>query len=899
MSLKRQVAKLRALLAGRKPTDDLGEEIRAHLEMEEQENLESGMSPEEAHYAALRRFGNVTLAQERSREMWGWNWAETLWQDIRYGLRQLRRSPGFTVVAVLTLALGIGANTAIFSLIDVVLLRPLRVEKPDELVQVYRYDPQWNTFAGHSLTNPLWEQLRDQQDVFRGVFAWGDERFDLARGGTVHLANGIWVSGGLFDVLGLRPAAGRLIAAYDDRRGCPALAVLSYGFWQEHYGGAASAIGSTLSLSNQPFEVIGVAPPHFYGMEVGEKFDVAAPICATALFDGKRSWLDDRSTWWLWAAGRVKPGISGAQLTARLKVLSPSILNAALPQDWSPQNQRDFLKATIVAVPAATGISELRGQFKEPLDILMAIVGLVLLIACANIAGLMFARAATRHKEVAMRQALGASRTRLIRQLLTECLLLSSAGAVLGIFFARWGSALLVRYISTARDRVFLDLSSDGRVLGFTAAIAILTGILFGLLPAFRSTRLSLISAMKSREESEPRGRFRSRQWIVASQVALSLVLLVAAGLLLRSFTKLATLDLGFDRNNVLLVGADLEAAKVPPDQKLATYDAIENRLRAIPGVVAAGRSVETPISGSRSGGEIRTDWSKALSGDEAQIWYNYVSPGFFGALRMPLVAGRGFDDRDRRTAPAVAIVNQTLARRFFPNLNPVGRSFRLDNVSGQPGPPIEVVGLIRDSKYGSVRENAPATAYFPAAQIRSSEGETFEIRTALPISAVATAVQAAFAGVNKGISLEIKMLAEQVDDSLAPQRLLAVLSVFFGGLALLLAMIGLYGTFSYLVTQRQKEFGVRMALGAGPRSILRLVMRDLVLVLAAGLAAGSCVSLATTRVLQGMLFGLGPRDTVTLFAAAGLLTAVALVAGYLPARRATKVDPMVALRDE
>jgi len=580
-------------------------------------------------------------------------------------------------------------------------------------------------------------------------------------------------------------------------------------------------------------------------------------------------------------------------------VLSPGILTAALPQDWSPQDQQDFLKTTIAAVPAATGISELRGQFKEPLDILMAIVGLVLLIACANIASLMFARSLARQKEVAMRQALGASRARLIRQLLTECVLLSSAGAVLGIFFAGWGSALLVRYISTARDPVFLDLSSDGRVLGFTAAIAILTGILFGLLPAFRSTRLSLISAMKSRGETEPHGRFGSRQWIVASQVALSLVLLVAAGLLLRSFTKMATLDLGFDRNNVLLVSADLEAAKVPPDQMLATYEAIENRLRAIPGVVAAGRAVETPISGSRSGGSIRTEWSKAFSRGEAQILYNYVSPGYFEALRMPLMAGRAFDARDRKTAPAVAIVNQTLARRFFPNMNPVGRIFRLDEASGQPGPPIEVIGLIRDSKYGSVRENTPAIAFFPAAQIRSEEGETFEIRTALPASAVATAIQAAFADVNRGISLDIKTLSRQVDDSLAPERLLALLSVFFGGLALLLAMIGLYGTFSYLVTQRQKEFGVRMALGAEPASILWLVMRELVGVLAAGLVAGGCVSLAATRVLQGILVGLGPRDAATLLAAAAVLSAVALVAGYLPAYRATKFDPMVALRDE
>jgi predicted permease len=899
VSWRLQLAKLGALFRRRKPADDLEEEIRSHLAMEEQENLEAGMPPEEAHYAAMRRFGNLTLAQERSREMWGWNSIETLWQDLCYGTRQLRRSPGFTTVAILTLALGIGANTAIFSLIDAVLLRPLRIPNPSDLVQVYRYDPEWNTFAGRSLTNPLWEQLRDQQDVLQSVFAWGDARFDLARGGAAHRVNGIWVSGGFFDTLGLRPAAGRLITASDDRRGCPAVAALSYGFWQEHYGGAASAIGSTLSLDDHTFEVIGVAPAGFYGMEVGEKFDVAAPICATALFADKKAWLDDRSSWWLWAAGRVKPGISRAQLTARLKVLSPSILAAALPQDWSSEEQRAFLQTTMVAVPAANGISELRGQFKAPLDILMAIVGLVLLIACANLASLMSARAVTRQKEVAVRQALGASRTRLIRQLLTECVLLSTAGAVVAIFFARWGSALLVRYISTGRERVFLDLSLDSCVLGFTAAIAVLTAILFGVLPAFRSTRLPLISAMKSRAETEPHGRFRLRKWIIASQVALSLVLLVSAGLLLRSFNKLTTLDLGFDRHNVLLVGVDLEVAKVPPDKMLATYEAIEGRLRAIPGVAAVGRSVETPVSGSRSGGLIRTDWSKALTGDEGQIWYNYASPGYFEALRMRFVAGRAFDDRDHNDAPAVAIVNQALARKFFPKLNPIGRTFWLENVSGQPGPPIEVVGVVQDSKYVSVRESPLPTAFFPAAQIHSREAQTFELRTALPPSAVVAAVGAAVAGVNRAISLDFHTLAEQVDESLAPEWLLALLSVFFGALALLLAMIGLYGTLSYLVSQRQTEFGVRMALGAEPGSILRLVLLDLMVVLAGGLAAGSCISLAATRVLQGMLFGLGARDAATMVGAAALLSAVALVAGYLPARRATKVDPMVALRHE
>jgi predicted permease len=678
--------------------------------------------------------------------------------------------------------------------------------------------------------------------------------------------------------------------------------VLSYGFWRDHYGGAPSAIGSTLLLSTHPVEVIGVAPPGFYGMDVGSKFDVAVPICAAAIFDGKESRLDHRSWWWLTVVGRTKLGVSLSQLTTRLAVLSPQIFTSALPQNWPPDMQRTFVKRSLVTVPAATGISFLRRQFDQSLQILMAVVGLVLLIACANIASLMLARAAARQKEIALRQALGASRTRLIRQLLTECVLLSSAGALAGILFARWGTTLLVRYISTAKNAVFLDLSLDGRVLGFTATVAVLTGLMFGVLPAIRCTRVSLPSAMKGSQalESERPARFRTRQWIVASQVALSLVLLVAAGLLLRSFAKLARLDIGFDRNNVLLVHTDLATAKVPPDQQFAAYEALEVRLRALPGVVSVGRSVMTPISGGAWNSIIHTEWSKAVTGDDTLAWLNYVSPGYFDTLRMPLLTGRNFNSGDTKTAPTVAVVNQTLAHRFFPNLNPVGKTFRIDEVGGQPGPPIEVVGIIKDSKYESVREDTLPTAFFPATQVPGDvDQENFELRTAIRPSALLSAVQAAVAGVNKQIPLEFHTLAEQVNDSMVHERLLALLSGFFGALALLLAMVGLYGTLSYLVTQRQTEFGIRMALGAQRGSILRLVMREVIAVLAGGVVVGVCISLAATRLLQQMLFGLGARDAVTIIGAVGVLSVVALFAAYLPARRATKVDPMVALRHE
>jgi putative ABC transport system permease protein len=885
----------------RKPSD-FAAEIEAHLELETEQLKAQGLSEEEARRVARRAFGNVTRAQERFYESGRWLWWDHLVQDLRFGLRTLRKNPGFTAVAVLTLALGIGANTAIFSLIDTVMLRMLPVAKPEELMQARIRDPRRPGESNPKFTNVIWEQVRDRQDVFSGVFAWGDNSFDLAQGGAVHYARGLWVSGDFFKTLELRPAAGRLIATSGDRRGCAGAAVLSYGFWQEHYGGAPSAVGSTLSLSTHPLEVVGVAPRGFYGMDVGRNFDVAIPICAAALFDGKDSRLDNRSYWWLSVVGRTKPGVSLSKLAARLGVLSPQVFTAALPQDWPPDWQKNFLQGVLVTTPAATGTSSLREKFDRPLQILMAVVGLVLLIACANIASLMLARAAARQKVLAVRQALGASRFRLIRQLLTECILLSSAGALVGILFARWGTVLLVRFISPARNAVFLDLSLDSRVLGFTAAIAVFTSVLFGLLPALRATRVSLTSAMKGSQaiESQRRARFRTRHWIVASQVALSLVLLVAAGLFLRSFAKLATLDIGFDRNNVLMVGANLKTAKVPPDLQLSTYEAIESRLRALPGVVSAGRSVMTPVSGQGWNGPLQTEWSGSLAGRASYAWFNFVSPGFFGTLRMTLLAGRNFNGGDTKTAPPVAIVNQTLAQRFFPHLDPIGRTFRIGENGTKPGPPIEVVGLIRDSKYRSAREEDSPIVFFPATQIpEDGEAETFELRTGIRPSALVAAVQAAVAGVNKQIPLEFYTLAEQVDDSMIQERLLALLSGFFGALALLLAMVGLYGTLSYLVAQRQTEFGIRMALGAEPGSILRLVMRNVISVLAVGVLAGIGISLVATRLLQQLLFGLAPRDTVTMIAAVTVLSVVALIAGYFPARRAMKVDPMVTLRNE
>jgi putative ABC transport system permease protein len=888
---------LRSLFGKRRVEAELDEELRDFLETTAAEKMKSGMTREQALRTARIEMGGVEMVKDEVREA-GWeHWFETLWQDLRYGLRMMRRTPVITAMALLSLALGIGANTAIFSLFDAVILRMLPVQRPQELAQIVSMPNGNPTF-----TNPLWEEIRDRQDVFSGIFAWAVNRFDLTQGGEAHNVSGLYVSGDYFAALGVRPVAGRLIAVADDHRGCSGGVVLSYGFWQEHYGGAQGAVESTLVLNNHPFPVLGVSAPGFSGMDVGQNFDVALPVCAEATIEGKNSALDHRSSWWFNIVGRRKPGISIDQATARLRVLSPTILAAKAPTNWPPAQLQKFLQRTLLAQPAETGQSRLRRRYAEPLQLLMAVVGLVLLIACANIASLMLARAGARRKEIAVRLAIGASRARLMRQLLTECILLSSAGALLGIFFARWGSALLVRYLSTSRNTVFLDLSPDWRVLAFITGLAVLTGLLVGILPALRSTRMSLTAAMKDPHAGDAEGhaRFRPGRWIVSTQVAVSLVLLVIAVLFLRSFTNLLTLDAGFDRNNVLLIGANIHNANVPATQRLALYQEILGRLASLPGVTSASQSTVTPISGATWDNFLYIEGGGGPTGDDADAHLNYVSPGYFATFATPILRGRNFDDRDAADAPLVAVVNQTLVKRFFSQNDPLGKYVWVEPEQGEKPLLIRVVGVVKDAKYESLRDDIPPTAYFPITQLkRLGEDTSFEVRTAARPSSVARTAESAITGVNKSISLGFRTLSQQVGDSLVQERLLATLSGFFGALALLLSMIGLYGVLSYTVTQRQKEIGIRMALGAAPNSILRLVLGDVARVLAVGLLCGTIIALTTARFVQKMLFGLEPRDATTLALAIGVLAGVALFAGYLPARRASRLDPMAVLREE
>ena len=875
---------------------ELEREIAAHLAERTDDLIAAGMSDREAAEEARRRFGNRTLHRERAHDVDAMLWLEALVADTRYAIRALRASPAFTLVAVLSLGLGIGANTAIFSLTNAVALRSLPVAHPEQLLLV-----TMGGDGGEYFTNPLWEQIRTLQNVFPAALAYSGSEFNLANGGEVRIASGNWVSGGFFAALGVRPAAGRLLQPGDDVRGCPAVVAVSDGFAQREFGGDSRAVGRMVSLDGQPFEVVGVVDPGFLGMEVGRREDIYAPICAQVLTTHQPNVLDARSRWYLNIIGRPGPGVTVAQARARLAAAASQVFSATVPANWSADNQREYLKTKLDVRPAAAGLSELRKTYRQALLILMVVVGIVLLIACANIANLLLARAATRQREIAIRLAIGASRWRLIRQLLTESLLLSLSGALLGVVFARWASRLLVGFLSVNGRTVWLDLSLDGRVLGFTIGVATVTGILFGLAPAWRAAHVDPQAAMKSSGRGIVAGDVRHRlgKALVVGQVALSLALVAAAGLLLGSFHKLTTLDPGFRRDGVVLVQMNFGRAGFKGRQLVTVPTEMLRRVRDLAGVTAASASMITPIGHMGWNDVVLAPGFVPTRMRDSLANFNQVTDGYFTTLGTTLIAGRDITADDVAQARSVAVINETFAKRVFGSASPLGRAFRTP-IGDSTSPPRLIVGVVRDAKYQRLDEVTPATAYFPLGVADGPNSVVnFEIRTGGSPAAIVRQVKSLAATVSPAVSLDITTLSTQVSESLTRPRLLAVLSGFFGALALLLAVIGLYGTMSYNVAQRRNEIGIRMALGAGNPRVLRMVIGEAARMVGLGIAAGALLALVSTRLVASFLFGVTPTDPTTLAVAALVLAMIALAAAAVPAWRAARLDPMKALRED
>jgi len=881
--------------------DERARELEAHLEIETADNIGRGMAPKEAREAARRKLGNVTRVREDIYLINSIGVVDGAWRDLRYGARLLRLNPGFAIVAILSLALGVGANAAIFQLLDAVRLRALPVTHPEQLVEVRipGNDSRTGAVMGRHpvLTNMLWERLRDRQQAFSGVFAWGSTGFELSAGGESREAEGLWVSGDYFRTLDVQPAIGRLLVADDDRRGCAAPpAVISYGFWQREYGGSRSAVGRAISLDGHSYDIVGVTPPSFFGVEVGRSFDIAVPLCAEPYSRSPRSSLDRKDGWFLAAIGRLKSDWPAEKATAHLKTLAPDMFRETLP-NYSPEDTRQYLASTLAAFPAQTGLSNLRSDYESPLWLLLATTVLVLLIACANLANLMLARATAREREIAVRLALGASRGRIVRQLTAESLLIAAAGSAAGAVLAQWLSRLLVASLTTEDDRVFVALAGDWRVFSFIALLAAGTCLIFGVMPAVRATATSPGAAMKagSRGMSDSRERFGLRRMLVVAQVALSLVLLVGALLFAGSLRNIVTINAGFKHDAILVATIDFRRAGLADANITLTHAQLLERLRRQPPVQDAAQARVIPVSGNFSNRRIVIDGVER----KEDVNRNAVSDRYFSTMQTAMLAGRDFDALDAATAVKVAVVTESFARVFYGGQNPVGRTFQVAEAPGQPRPIYEIVGLARDSKYGDLRESFEPLMFVPAAQDdQVALTQRLVIRTA-DVANTTAAMTAIVRTMNPSIVVTYRTMQAQVRDSLLRERLMATLSGCFGGLAAIIAMIGLYGVMSYFVVRRRNEIGIRIALGADRREVVRMVMREAATLVAAGLTVGTIAALLAARTASSLLFGVKPYDPITLATAIAGLTIVATLASYVPAWRASRLEPTVALRED
>jgi predicted permease len=886
---------------GRAREHDLERELQSDLELEAMEQRESGLSAEEARYAAKRALGNATLIKEVTREMWGATSMERLIQDLRYAIRVLLRSPGFSLVAILSLALGIGANTAIFSLMNAIMLKMLPLKDPARLFLI-SHSGSGN--ISESSNFPLYVNIRDHNAVFSDLCAVNLIQWRVESAGATEITLGQVVTGNYYSVLGVNAIVGRTLTPDDERvvKGSP-VAVISHSFWRRRFGLDPAVLGKTLKISGIPFTVVGVTPPEFFGLQPGHIADVTVPMSMHDVVGGGASLDNSQGLWALPMIGRLKPGVSPQEARANLDVMFQQFMSDRSMAFIAARRQQIWQRVELT--PAGNGLPQLRRQFSLPLRVLMGMVGLVLLIACANIANLLLSRAAARQKEIAVRLAIGAGRMRVVRQLLTESVVLAAIGGGLGLCFAWWGSNFLLAFLPHERIPLALRVVPDAQILLFTASLSLVTGILFGLVPALRATRIDLSPALKAAARGLMGGRssFVLAKGLVVAQVALSLLLLTGAGLFVGTLKNLKSVDAGYSRANILLFGIDTYGTPYAGRSAEAVarlnilYAEILGGLQATPGVSSASVSAESPISGEGNSRPVNVPGFVPRSRDDLAVKLNWVGTRYFDTMGIPLLMGRDFTAADEHNSRKVAVVSESMASFYFPGQNPLGKRF---DVGLKPaGGQIEIVGVVRNLKFYDLRGEAARVVFVPYFQ-DAPRGMTFAVRTTAPPETLLSAIPSRVRSIASDVPVtQVRTLKTQIDDALVQERLIAALSGFFGSLAIVLASIGLYGVMAHTVRRRTAEIGIRMALGARAADVVWMVARETLLMVLAGIAIGLPATMALTHFVSKLLFGLPPNDPPTLIAAIALLALAAILAGYLPARRVARVDPMIALRYE
>jgi putative ABC transport system permease protein len=827
---------------------------------------------------------------------------ERLTRDARYSLRALARAPVFAAVATVSLALGIGANAAIFQLIDTVRFRSLPVADPDQLVEVRADGVSGfgvSTNFNAEVTNPLWEQMRTHQSAFAAMFAWGDAPLLVGRADEARQALGLWVSGDFFRVLGITPERGRLLTTDDDRRGCGSgAAIVSHAFWQANLGGRENAVGSVLTILDHPFTVVGVTPASFRGLEVGQSFDVALPLCSAALWGEN---LDRRDLWWLTVMGRLKPDWTIARANEHMRALSPALLDSTVPSGYSSELIARYRGFRFGVIPAGRGVSRLRGTYGTSLTLLFALTGLVLLMTCANLATLTLARASAREREIAVRVAIGAPRSQVVSSLLIESGLVALAGAVLAVPVALVSGRALVSFLDTSASPIALHLTLDWRLMAFVTAVTGVTAALSGLIPALRVSHVDPIMVMRqsSRGLSVDRHRARLQRGLVVGQIAISLALVVSALLFVRSFRNLTRVETGLALEGTVVVwGVDRQAGNLSLDQRVAFQQRLTDEIKLVPGVVSAASTTFLPLSGGSWFHFFRVP---SLAGHEQQAArFTYVSPGYFNTFAIPILSGRDFQSSDTARTQRVLVVNQQFVRTHLGNLTPIGVSIRTIAEAGYPETTYEIIGVVGDTKYADLREEMPPIAYVPIAQDPGLEPwAPVIVKANIPLGTLTPAIAQRVNQLRPALRLQFINLKSQVRDRLSAERATAWLAGAFGVLAIVIVTVGLYGIIAYIVVSRTQEIGIRLSLGSTRAQIVTLVLRDSFWLLALGLIVGVPVTVLGMRTAGTLLFGLSPTDVATMAAASSLLAAAAALASTIPAWRAARVDPQVALRCE